>query len=431
VISRTMHVVAVGLNHKTAPVALREAATVREEQAGELLRALVRTAASEAAVLSTCNRTELYLAAESHEAAEGAALRAFEKTGGDAVLAALYVKRNADAARHLFSVAAGLDSLVVGESQVLGQVRHALALAQEAGTAGPYLTQLFNQAVHVGKRVRAETPIGNGAASVSYAAVELARKVLGGLEGKRVLLVGAGKTAELAARSLAGRGVASVVVANRSTENAERLARRFGGRHAGLGELPALLESADIVIASTGARRAVISRADVAAAMLARSERPLVIIDIAMPRDVEERAGEVEGVFLYNIDDLKEVVDANLAERSRFAGEAGAIVEEEAFRFAAWMDERRAAPVIAALRRKVYEAAEAEVERLLRRLDHLPDEEKEKIRTLARSIPGKILHEPTVKIKESAAAGRRDELLQLVGELFNLDPRDLPVPGDG
>lgn len=417
-----MRVVTIGLNHKTAPVSLREAVSVSDQEAAALLVALASPPISEAAVLSTCNRTEFYLAAESPLAAERAGIGAFQSlSGSDGVRDALYVKTDKDAAKHLFAVSGGLDSLIVGESQVLGQVRQAIQTAKSAGTAGPYLSQLFNQAVRAGKRVRSETLIGEGAASVSYAAVELAKKIFDDLSGKRVLLVGAGKMAELAAKNLAEQGVSTIYVANRSAEHAARLARLVGGESWDLGELARLVPKADIVITSTGARSALLSRRDIAAAMHERRGRPLFLIDIAVPRDIEESAGDLSGVFLYNIDDLRGVVDKNLEERRRHVADAEKIVAEEAERYAAWMDERRAAPVIKALRQKVYQTAESEVARVLRRLDHLPEREKEQIRSLARAITGKLLHEPTLKLKESAGDGARNDLLDLVGELFNLD----------
>ncbi|HEX2045281.1 MAG TPA: glutamyl-tRNA reductase, partial [Gaiellaceae bacterium] len=327
-----MHLVLVGTSYRRAPVELRELlAYDRELRRGALER--LSGDGSEAAVLSTCNRTEVYLAAPDVETAEErvhselAALSGLSRTE---LAPALYTLVDGAAALHLFRVAAGLDSLVPGEAQILGQVREAYGAARESGTAGRVLHRLFRQALRVGKRVRTETAIGENPASVSGAAAELAERVFDELAGRRVLVLGAGKTSDLTAANLVSRGVGEIVVANRSRDRAEALARRFNGRGAGLEDVADELEHADVVVASTSSQGYLLSAEQVARAMRARRGRPIFFIDIAVPRDVDPAVNELDGCYLYDIDDLERVVAESVAGRREEAVRAEAIASVEA-----------------------------------------------------------------------------------------------------
>lgn len=431
-----MYLALTGLNHKTAPVAVREAFSVDEEAAVRLLTRVKQAGATEAAVLSTCNRTEIYTVGPTQEAADRAARQALwalaserSSTMADSMLVGshddvLYQHYDRQAARHLFSVAAGLDSLILGEPQILGQVRDAYELAAASQSAGPVVSELFHRGIRAGKRVRTETRIAEGAASVSYAAVELAKRVFQSLKGKRVLLIGAGKMAELAAKNLVDQKVGTLLVANRTPQSAATLAQSVGGEAVSLDAVHTLLPTVDIVIASTGARTPILTRETVAYAMRLRKGEPLFMIDIAVPRDIEPAVHQIDGVFLYNIDDLKAVVDANLSQREASVDAAWRIVDEETLRFVKWLQGRLAAPVIRALREKVSATAEAEVERLLRRLDHLPEQEKAQVRALAHSIAGKLLHHPTVRLKTSVEEGTHGVVFRSISDLFDLDIGD-------
>lgn len=425
-----MYLVATGLNHKTAPVALRETVSLDGEECIRLLEAMRAGGVSEGAILSTCNRTEVYVVAPSPEGARSAAFALFERLAPppyrSAVADSLYSFEGREAARHLFTVASGCDSLVIGEAQVLGQVREALKRAGRAASAGPYISTLFNQAIRTGKRVRTETPIGQGATSVSHAAVQLARELFATLSETAVLLIGAGKMAEVAAKNLITHGVGQLLVANRTPARAERLARSIGGEAVPLESVEELLAEVDVVIASTGSKAPVITNAAVRQGMRRRGGRPLFLIDIAVPRDVEPGVQSIDGVVLYNVDDLHSVVEANLAERRQYLPQAQAIVDEEVGRFEGWMNERKAAPVIRALRSHVLGTVDRELERTLRKLAHLSEREKEQIRSLAHAIAGKILHTPTIKLKAAVDEGTDAELFALVAELFSLD---LPTAG--
>jgi glutamyl-tRNA reductase len=327
----------VGLSHRTACVEQREKARLAEPAAASLLGALLRhPAVGESAVLSTCNRTELVAIVADPawgEAVLSQALVDHSRIDQDELAEARYVHGDRVAARHLFRVAAGLDSMVLGESEVQGQVRAARELAREAGTLGPFLDRTFAHALRAGRRVRAQTLVAAGAVSVSSVAVDLARVALGDLRDRRALLVGAGRAAEAAARALLGQGLAEVVVANRTPATASRLAARFGGRAADLDALADDIAAADVVISSTDAARTIVDASSVARALERGRERPLVLIDIAVPRDVDPRVGELPGVRLYDIDDLRRVADANLEGRRREAVRAEAIVAAEVRRF--------------------------------------------------------------------------------------------------
>jgi glutamyl-tRNA reductase len=369
--------------------------------------------------LSTCNRTELYLAGE---AAQGAADRAVatlaERSGLDEgrLRSVLYRLEDEAAGIHLFRVAAGLDSMVPGEGEILGQVRD----AYEAGKPGPLLDRLFRQAIHAGKKVRTETAIAESPASVSSAAAALAEQVFGDLSGCRVLLVGAGKIGELAARNLVSRGAEIAVVANRSLDKASELSERFGGRSVVLEDVPAELARVDVVLSSTSAPGHVLSRADVAPKLAERKGRPLFLIDIAVPRDLDPAIHELEGCYLYDIDDLESVVAESLAGRRREAARAEEIVLDEAERFRAWQASRDVVPAIASLRALAEEIRASELERARARLEKLTDTERRAVEAVTARIVDKLLHGPTVRMKEAAAGADGAVYADALTHLFGL-----------
>ncbi len=407
----------VGLSHQGTPVAVRERAFVPLPRAAELAAELAGD--GEAVCLSTCNRTELYLAGDDGEQRSLAALVAVSGLPEDELRGVVYRLADEAAALHLFRVAAGLDSMVPGEGEVLGQVR----TAYEAGTTGPVLDRLFRQALHAGKKVRAETAIAESPASVSAAAAALAQQVFGRLEGCRVLLVGAGHVAELAARSLAARGASIAYVSNRSPQRAEQLATRFGGVGVAFDRAAGVLGEVDVVVSSTGAAGWALGRDDVEAALGRRKGRPLFLIDLAVPRDLDPAIHGLEGCYLYDIDDLESVVAASLAGRRREAARAEAIVAEEAERFREWQASRAVAPAIASLHAWAEEVRAAELERVRGRLG-LSESQEAAVESITAQIVNKLLHLPTVRLKEAAAGADGGSYAQAVRHLFGLGEPD-------
>jgi glutamyl-tRNA reductase len=405
-----MRIVLVGVSHHRAPVELRERAALGREQAAELARVL-KGESGEAVCLSTCNRTELYLADESGEDAERraeAALLALESELGPA----LYRLGDEAAALHLFRVAAGLDSMVPGEGEILGQVR----AAYNAGAPGPVLDRLFRQALHAGRKARVETAIGESPASVSSAAAALAEQVFGDLRGRKVLVVGAGKIGDLAARNLLSRGADIAWVANRTADRAAGLAARFGGEALPLDRVGEQLASADVVISSTSATGWVLERSQVERVVPARRGRPLFLIDLAVPRDLDPSIHELEGCYLYDIDDLQAVVAVTLAGRRREAERAEGIVAEEAERFREWQASLDVVPAIASLRARAEEIRAAELRRA-----KLSESERRAAESVTAAVVNKLLHLPTVRMKEAAAAADGVIYADAVRHLFGLE----------
>ncbi|HEY3070244.1 MAG TPA: glutamyl-tRNA reductase [Gaiellaceae bacterium] len=427
-----MRLVLVGTSHHRAPVELREQLFVSAADNPELVQRLAERDA-EAVVLSTCNRTELYLV---HGDEDAARERAFGELTGLADLAEselaglVYTVTDEAAALHLFRVAAGLDSMIPGEAQILGQVRGAYELARNAGTAGPVLHRLFRQALRVGRRVRTETAIGENPASVSSAAAELAERVFGSLEGRRILVLGAGKMSDLATVNLISRGVESVFIANRSPERAERLAKRFGGRAVGLEAVEEELEHADVVVASTSARGYVLSADQVARAMQRRRGRPIFFVDIAVPRDVDPAVNEIEGCYLYDVDDLERVVQESVAGRREEAVRAEAIVAEESSRFREWHLSLDVVPAIASLRALAESIREEELARAEGRLGSLSPSQRRAVESLTAQIVNKLLHPPTVRMKEAAAAADGVLYADAIRHLFALEDESSGGRGD-
>jgi glutamyl-tRNA reductase len=413
-----------GMNHRTAPVAMREQLALEEEKIREILADLSgRGLVQEVMILSTCNRVEVYgVAAVPGEARS----QAFSRLGSHRGVAwrelepLLYTATGDEAALHAFRVAASLDSMVLGEPQILGQVKDAFALAQSVGTAGPVLHALMSQAFSAAKRVRSETLVGRLAVSISYAAVELARRIFEGLEGKAVLLVGAGEMSELAARHLIDHGALPIYVANRTWSRAQELARGLGGVPVPFDQLEATLARVDIVITSTAAPGPVVTAAQVRAALHARRGRPLFFIDIAVPRNVESAVNDLEGAFCYDIDDLRAVVESNLKERQREAQRAQVLLEREVDKFVGRLQQLEVVPTIVSLREKLEAIRRAELERALARLPGAAEDTRRVMDALSQAIVNKVLHAPMVKLKDSSRAGHGRRWTEMISELFGL-----------
>jgi glutamyl-tRNA reductase len=399
-----MPLLLVGLSHRTTPVELRERLDFQARGLETALKALAgRGSTHEAAVISTCNRAEVYVACDD-AAATRADLAAFfcEFHGVDraTVLPHMYDLVDLEAARHLFRVAAGLDSLVVGEPQILGQVKDAYTAANDAQSVGTLLNRLFHSSFAVGKRVRSETGLGAGAVSVSFAAVALARKIFGDLKGRNVAVVGAGEMGKLTAQHMKSQGVQQVTIVSRTMAHSARTAEAIGGASAApWEEIDAVLGASDIVITATGAAAPILTKAHIETIMRPRRNRALFIIDIAMPRDVEPAAGEIEQVFLYNIDDLQATVRENLARRSSEVARAEAVVAEEVERFGAWFRSRGAIPTVVALRQHFEAIRRAELERLEFKMASLPPEARGRVEEITRLIVEKLLLTPTEQLK--------------------------------
>jgi len=420
-----MHPVVVGISHRTAPLELRERLALTRDgclSLGE--RLLADGIAAEAVVLSTCNRTEVYLAGADARVAEPCVLGLLCECGRlepGALSEAACCATGDAAVTHLFRVAASLDSMVVGEAQVLAQLRDAFEAARRAGATGAVFNRLFRQAIEVGKRVRAETAIGDRPVSVSSAAVDLARQVLGTLDDRVVLVLGAGETSELTVESLQAQGAGAVIVVNRTLATAEELAARCHGRAVCLDELDEHLAAADIVISSTAAPGLVVDRSRLEPVMRRRARRPLLLVDLAVPRDLDPAIADLAGCHLCDIDDLQAVVAADRCERECEIAQAQLIVDEEVERLNAWIAERHVVPTISRLRDSVEGIRAAEVARLSGRLASLSAEQRDEVEQLTVAIVRKILHLPTVRLKELAAAPGAAAYVDALWRLFDLD----------
>jgi glutamyl-tRNA reductase len=407
-----MRLVLVGISHHRAPVELREQVALGAREAAQLSASLAENGA-EAVCLSTCNRTELYVA---HDNVREAERRAGAIFAAPELAPALYRLRDEAAALHLFRVAAGLDSMVPGEGEILGQVRG----AYEQGAAGPFLDRLFRQAVHAGKKVRAQTAIAESPASVSAAAAALAQQVFGELGDRLIVLLGAGKVSELTARNLISRGARIAFIASRTLDRAADLARRFGAEPLPLERIGAELERADVIVSSTSAPGIVLWRSDVEAALAKRRGRRLVLIDLAVPRDLDPAIHDLDDCFLYDIDDLEAVVAESLAGRRKEADRAEAIVAHEAEQFRAWQASLDVVPAIASLRAHAEEIRAAELARLEARLGRLSEAERRAVESTTAQIVNKLLHLPTVRMKEAAVTPDGVLYAAAVRHLFGL-----------
>jgi glutamyl-tRNA reductase len=423
-----VHLLLVGASHRTTPIEIRERLDFSSRGLETAVRALAdRPSAAEAVVVSTCNRAELYVACAEPTAAVDdllGFLSEFHHLAPEQIKPHLYLRIDRDAVRHLFRVSSGLDSMVVGEPQILGQIKEAYGVAAGTRTAGPLLNKLFHWAFGVGKRVRSETALAEGAVSVSFAAVSLAKKIFGNLTGRRVLVVGAGEMGKLTALHLKTQGVATIVITSRTPAHAEQLAGEIGGRAVGWDTLAPALGEADIVITGTGAPMPILSKADVKAAMPSSRTQPLFLIDIAVPRDVDSRASEIEQVFLYNIDDLQAIVRENVEKRGAEINRAEQIVEEEVGKFATWQRARATVPTIVALRQRFETIRRSELTRLESKLGGLPPEARDRVDEITRLLVEKLLLQPTEQLKNVDDVELGNQYSEALTRLFGLDHKE-------
>ena len=423
-----MEILVVGLSHKTAPIELRERLHVPERDLVGPLEALgLEPPILERVILSTCNRVEVYAVAEEAEPARQAIealLGSRAHLPAAAIADHLYRHRAGDAVRHAFRVAASLDSLVVGEPQILGQVKEAYQAAVAAGAVGPVLSALMERALRVGKRIRTETALGASPVSVASVAIELARQIFGTLAGRTVLLLGAGEMSEAAAQHLKEDGVSAILVSNRRYERAVELAGRLGGRAVRFDQFKEEVLSADIVIASTAAPHPILTRADVEQIIRARRQRPLFLIDIAVPRDIAADVNAIDNVYLYDIDDLEAVAAANRKVREKETTFAEAIVEREVEAFTQWLRSLDVVPTIQTLREKVEAIRDQELGKALHRLADLTPEQQAVVRQLAQGIVNKILHHPMIELKRQSARRDGHVTISALRRLFGLEEQE-------
>lgn len=420
-----MFIVVVGLSHKTAPVEIREKLSFPTERQGEALDLLLQSAhISEGLILSTCNRTEIYVVSSELEEGKREVVdflcQSCDLSAAE-IGSLLYIHDSENAVRHLFRVTASLDSMIIGEAQILGQVKEAYGHAYENGATNIVFNKLFNHAVMVGKKVRTETEIGESAVSISYAAVELAKTVFEDLAGRTAMILGAGKMSELTAKHLQANGITSILVSNRTYERAVDLAGRFKGKPVRFEEFTDYLAFADIVICSTGAPNYILNRDEIGKVMHRRKNKPIFIIDISVPRNIDPEVGEAYNVYLYDIDDLQSVVDANLAEREREAEKAEFVVERGGQEFMAWLGSREVVPTITDLREKAEKIRLDEVEKIMSKLGDLDERERNLINALSSAIVNKLLHEPLIRMKESAEKKDGYLYIESLRHLFALD----------
>lgn len=420
-----MPLLVLGLSHKTAPVEVRERLAFPEKRLEDpLLQLKGRGGIREDVILSTCNRVEIYSDVEEPSNAEfflKEFLASYHQLPLSEIDDYLYCHAGTDCVYHTFKVASSIDSMLVGEVQILGQLKDAYTIARSHDCTGPILNQLFERAFFVAKKVRSETGIARSAVSVSYAAVELAKKIFGDLADKSAMLVGAGEMAELAARHLLSQGVKTVVVSNRTFQRAVELAQELKGSAIRFEHFVRELIRTDIVISSTGAPHYIIKKSDVKEAIRARKNRPLFFIDIAVPRDVDPEVNDMDNVYLYDIDDLESVIQHNIKEREREAQKADAIIKEEVEKFLKWQASLDIVPTIVSLREKLETIRTAEMVKAVSRLKNLSQEDQQAIEAMTSAIINKILHHPTVHLKRSGLDDNSSQLVQAVRRLFNLD----------
>ncbi|MBT8339745.1 MAG: glutamyl-tRNA reductase [Desulfatitalea sp.] len=414
-----------GLNHKTAPVDIRECLAFTEADARMGLDRLAGDpAVEEALIVSTCNRVELLLVVADADRAVASAkgvLGQIKQLPLTDFEPSLYVHRGQDAIRHLFRVAASLDSMVVGEPQILGQMKNAYRLAAEQKSTGVILNRLLHRTFFTAKRIRTETGIGDHAVSISYAAIELARKIFGELSARQVLLIGAGEMAELAVEHLIRQHTGRIFVANRTLERAVSLATRYKGHAICMEEVADHLSRVDIIISSTGATGYVLSHGDMKGIMRRRRNRPLFFIDIAVPRDIDPLINTINNVYVYDIDDLNEVVDDNVQDRRREAVKAERIVDEAVIQFRQWYRGLGVVPVIKALRAKLHASARAELEKTVGQMPHFTEDDRRAMTRMMDALVNKILHAPTSYLKSDGCIGDRGLSLDITRKLFRLD----------
>jgi glutamyl-tRNA reductase len=415
-----------GVSHHTAPVEVRERMVFSPEEAREAMTALAHQGATEVVVLTTCNRTEFYLTGGDADVPAGVERLLAERAGmsREEVACHLYRHHAGAAAEHLFRVTSSLDSMIVGEAQIQGQVKAALRDARAIASprvVGPVLGRLFEHAAAVGARVRTETDLGEGAASVASAAVQLARKIFGSLAGRRALVVGAGEMSKLALTAFAAEGVSDIGVANRSAVAAAELAHRVGGRAVDYGAVWSELDRVDIVVTATGAPHRILDAERLRSALPGGPRRPILLLDIALPRDVDGSVAELENVFLYDIDDLQQIVGDNLERRRSAIPRAERIVTEEVARYGEWLASLEVVPVVRSIRSRAEDLRAAETERALARLAHLDPSDRAEVERLTRQLLAKLIHDPTVRLKEAAGNGGGAALVEAARYLFGVD----------
>ncbi|WP_054956396.1 glutamyl-tRNA reductase [Paenibacillus dakarensis] len=420
-----MHIVVVGLNYRTAPVEVRERFTFSEKDLPEALEMLKSTkSVLEGVIVATCNRTEIYVVVDRLHMC-GYFIRSFMEQWFDIrreeFTQHLYIYEDEQAISHLFKVTCGLDSMVIGETQILGQVRNAFLESQKQRATGTWFNKLFKQAVTLGKRAHSETTIGESAVSVSYAAVELGKRIFGTFSDKKVLILGAGKMSELTVKHLYANGAADVIVANRTLARAEELARKFQGTPSGMREALERLHEVDIIISSTGADEYVLNPAAVKESMKKRPSQPLFMIDIAVPRNIDPAVGEVSNVFLYDIDDLEGIVESNMEMRRTEAAKIEVMIEEEMAAFHQWLKTLGVRPAIRALQDKSNTIHEDTLESLFNKLPELDERQRKVIRRLTKSIVNQMMHDPINRIKEMTGGKNGAEALEYFTQLFALE----------
>jgi len=424
-----MPLVVAGVNHRTASIETREKLAFSSSEHAPVLAELRSwPSVGEAALLSTCNRTEVYLI-DSEDTSSGGVRELFSKRLGEDASPYLYIRHDREAAAHLFKVTSGLDSMILGEAQIQGQVQDAWENSRE--TTGAALNRLFQHAQLVGSRVRAETGIGRGAASVSSAAVQLAKKIFGSLNGRRAMVLGAGDVAAIALECLRSEGVRVGIVANRTYDRADALARVHGAVAMHYDECWENLPTVDILVCSTASQRPMVGVQHVVPAMRSRGDRPLCILDIALPRDVEANVGELENVFLYDLDDLRAVAASNLDERKEDVPAAERIIAGEVERYWSWIAGLAAVPVVTEFRSQMDRVREEELASALRRIDGLTVEQVKGFESFSRSLMNKFLHEPSVRLREAAANGRGLGVVDAARYLFALEPESVTPPDHG
>ena len=421
----SMHVIVVGINHKTAPVEIRERLTFDPSQLGDAMGQLQgKKSILENVILSTCNRTEIYAVVDQIHTGRyyiKEFLSQWFQIEKEEFTPFLFIYEEDGALEHLFKVACGLNSLILGETQILGQVRTSFLTAQEEKTSGTVFNQLFKQAITLAKKAHSNTDIGANAVSVSYAAVELAKKVFGTIENKHVLILGAGKMGELAIENLHGNGATNVTVVNRTYEKAKDLASRFHGKAKSMDELQEALMEADILISSTGAKDFVLTKQMVEQIEKKRKGKPLFMVDIAVPRDLDPAIAELEGVFLYDIDDLEGIVQANLQERQKAADIIMLMIEEEIVQYKQWLRMLGVVPVISALREKALNIQSETMKSLERKLPNLSEREIKVLNKHTKSIINQMLKDPILQVKELAGTKDADKNLQFFMNIFNIE----------
>ncbi len=418
-----MKIIVVGLNHNTADVEVREKVAFNESRLEEGLRRFRELPeVEEALILSTCNRVELYAnVKDSVKASESIKtfLSEFHDINRASLDKALYIHDDVNAIRHIFRVASSLDSMVIGEPQILGQLKEAFEIALEKKTTGILLNRLMKKAISVAKRVRRETRIAENAVSISFAAVELAKKIFTDLSEKVFMLLGAGEMAELAARHLMSNGVKEVIVANRSYGRACELAKEFNGRPVKLDDFLQEMVRSDIVICSTGAPHYILLKDQMQRVMKDRKQRPVFLIDISVPRNIDPKINDLDNVYLYNIDDLQGIVDANMFERKKEAEKAEKIIEEEIEPFLKWLSSLDSVPTIVALREKAEEIKREEFEKLMNRFPDMEEGQKKAIEYMASAIMNKLIHPPTVALKEDPED--KDLMIAIIKKLYGIE----------